>query len=228
MPTPHAWDCRCGTRNALTFAACRHCGAGRSIGRQAAELSCSLCGARVPFGMASCPGCGQRASRPAATPQSPAAAPRPPTPPRPPAPPPANPGAWPSQPPPPAAAPQQTYNPAYLWALLVTLLPAALWYLPKSIGGSTSSYEVHVRTSSPGMRYSGLLGTININGGGSSDRSVDGVGAATSNLDTGQTAAAVFQKHGEGGSLTLELWRDGNRLKTESTSADYGCVSVSD
>lgn len=61
MFTPNAWDCRCGTRNAMQFTACRTCGAGRPHGAASAPSAkrCVHCGTQQVPTAAYCNTCGQ-------------------------------------------------------------------------------------------------------------------------------------------------------------------------
>lgn len=192
MPTPHAWDCRCGTRNAWAIIVCRRCGSLRVTGRAVAP-------APPP--------------RSAAPPYRPQPAPAPP--------------AAPPTPPPRPTAPARQWNPANLLWLLF-LLPVIGAGLPRWLGGRTSHYEVLVLTSYSDMGYTGAVGILEA-GGSYRQRSVQGYGDHTYDLGTGEIGSVLFQKSGGGGGrLTIELWRDGGKVREESTGAAYGIVSLAE
>ena len=85
-------------------------------------------------------------------------------------------------------------------------------------------YQVRVVTSPPAA-FSGTYGLVSSDGNNSS-KTVDGQGTATYDLGTGQIVSAVFQKKEQGGTLSVEVLKDGQQFKVESTSAEYGVVQI--
>ncbi len=63
-------------------------------------------------------------------------------------------------------------------------------------------------------------------GDDSGQRSVDGRGTQVFDMKGG-TVVAVIQKMDSGGTLTVQILQDGKVIETQSTSAEYGVVSVS-
>lgn len=86
---------------------------------------------------------------------------------------------------------------------------------PGCIGGGVD----HVKVIYAGS-WSGSIGSE------SGSRSVEGVGDQVLDV-SGSIVSAVIQKHdGGGGKLTVQLLNGNKVVKEESTSAQYGAVSV--
>jgi hypothetical protein len=82
-------------------------------------------------------------------------------------------------------------------------------------------WEARVSVSPPG-EYSGALMVTTAQG--SSTRSVDGFGSGSYPLGKGTLASINFQKKTEGGTITVELYKNGQLDKSDSSSAAYGLV----
>ncbi|MFZ2071509.1 MAG: CFI-box-CTERM domain-containing protein [Halobacteriota archaeon] len=87
-----------------------------------------------------------------------------------------------------------------------------------------SPYTVEIRVEgTSGLSFSGSYGDLG------SQKSVDGTVPKTYTIENpeGDIVSAVFQKQERGGELTVKLVKDGKVVKSESTTAEYGVVSVS-
>ena len=87
-----------------------------------------------------------------------------------------------------------------------------------------SPYIVEIRVEgTSGIPFSGNYGDLG------SSKSVDGTVPKTYTIEDpeGDIISAVFQKQGKSGELIVKLVKDGKVIKTESTTAEYGVVSVS-
>ena len=87
-----------------------------------------------------------------------------------------------------------------------------------------SPYTVEIRVEGTwGIPFSGVYGDLG------SSKSVDGTVPKTYTIEDpeGDIISAVFQKQGKSGELIVKLVKDGKVIKTESTTAEYGVVSVS-
>ena len=87
-----------------------------------------------------------------------------------------------------------------------------------------SPYIVEIRVEGiPGLSFSGSYGDLG------SQKSVDGTIPETYTIENpeGDIVSVVFQKQERGGTLTVKLMKDGKVVKSESTTAEFGVVSVS-
>lgn len=87
---------------------------------------------------------------------------------------------------------------------------------------SSTSSNVILKITSDGS----WSGSIQDDSGG---RSVDGTGNEEFDLGANPgIVSATIQKQGTSGTLTVELIKDGKAVKSQTTNAEYGVVSVSD
>ena len=106
--------------------------------------------------------------------------------------------------------------------VLISLFLISLLVILTGCGGppsSNSKYVVEV-TGTDGVEFTGSL-----NGAGNSN-SVEGTVPQTYEV-IGWPAAAVMQKKGETGTLTVTISKNDKILNTQSTSAAFGVVTVS-
>jgi hypothetical protein len=75
-----------------------------------------------------------------------------------------------------------------------------------------------------GMQVQGAVAVVDSDGT-SQTKSVEGTVPQVFELQTSM-ASLTLQKMTEEGELTLEAYKDGKLLKTESTTAPYGCVAI--
>lgn len=87
-----------------------------------------------------------------------------------------------------------------------------------------SPYTVEIRVEgTSGIPFSGNYGDLG------SQKSVDGTVPKTYTINDpeGDIISVVFQKQCKSGELIVKIVKDGKVVKTESTTAEYGVVSVS-
>lgn len=84
---------------------------------------------------------------------------------------------------------------------------------------TTSNYVIDI-TGTDGLEFSGSIG------GGTNSRTIDGSIPATYEVSD-WPAVAVIQKKDAYGTLTVTITKKGKVLNTQTTTADYGAVSVS-
>lgn len=80
------------------------------------------------------------------------------------------------------------------------------------------NYVIEI-TGTEGLQFSGSIG------GGTNSRSIDGT-APSSYEVVGWSAVAVIQKKGVGGTLTVTIKEGGKELNSQTTTAEYGVVTV--
>jgi hypothetical protein len=86
-----------------------------------------------------------------------------------------------------------------------------------------ATFEVHVTTQPPAA-FTGAISLVSASG--SSNRSVEGTGSATYSLGTGTIASVQFQKKTTEGTISVELIKNGQLFKADSTTAEYGVVGL--
>ena len=103
--------------------------------------------------------------------------------------------------------------------ILFSVVGGIIWYSTMlSIPGmSTATFNVVIQSDTS---WSGSIG------GGTSSRTIQGDGSETWEI-TGTMAVAVIQKQTSDGYLTVKITRNGNVVAQQSTTADYGVVTVS-
>ena len=134
--------------------------------------------------------------------------------------------AAPPQQPPPAVLPVKRSGGTSIGGILTALSIAAIWFMQSPMMNRGSDFEIRVRTS-PSSPYSGSYMVV-APGGANSSHSVEGSGAATYPASGASIVSAVFQKKDAEGVLTVELWKGEQLVKTESTVAAYGVVSIAE
>ena len=112
---------------------------------------------------------------------------------------------------------RQLMNVAILVASFIVFI-AIIWVAMGS-SFSSSSETVVIRIQSD-TSWSGSIGTLE------SSRSIDGSGSGEYQL-SGDVFSAVIQKDTESGYLTVSIIADGVVKVTDTTTAQYGVVSVS-
>lgn len=83
-----------------------------------------------------------------------------------------------------------------------------------------SSFTINVTGSGP---FSGSI--MVLRDGKAEQRSVEGT-APTSYSETGSTVSVSFQKKGTGGTLGVDISKDGHSVASQSTTAEYGVVTA--
>lgn len=92
--------------------------------------------------------------------------------------------------------------------------------LPGCAGVSSSRFEIKVTGSAP---FSGAI--LVVRDGKSEQRSVDGQ-APTSYQEQGTLVSVSFQKKQAGGTLGVEILKDGQPAASQTTTAEYGVVTA--
>ena len=114
---------------------------------------------------------------------------------------------------------QKELNKNFLIGLVVVAI--LLFFIFKSSSSSVSSgpYTIEISGTS-GIGFSGSVG------GGSTSRTVDGTVPTTYTV-YGWPAVAVIQNTKDYGTITVTIKENGETIKTETTRASYGIVTVS-
>jgi hypothetical protein len=117
-------------------------------------------------------------------------------------------------------------------ALVVVLL---YWYFFPGGGGITggvmreivgrSSFEILVTGDPVGSKFTGSYMVV-AGDGSSTSHSVQGSTPQTYVIQRALIVSAAFQKAGRDGTLSVEIRRNGERVKSGSTAAEYGMVTV--
>jgi hypothetical protein len=106
------------------------------------------------------------------------------------------------------------------------LLLIVLWWLFAQITGIGPRSQFTIRvTGSPGTSFSGSYMVVNSNGG-STSRTVQSTVPENYTVSDASVVSVAFQKKEAGGTLTVELLRDGEMVKSGTTTADYGMVTL--
>lgn len=104
-----------------------------------------------------------------------------------------------------------------LMAVIFIVVLAVVWVaLDSPLGATSETATIRIQSDTS---WSGSLGTLE------SSRSVDGSGSQDFQL-SGDVFSAVIQKNSETGYLTVSIVVDGVVKVTETTTAEYGVVSV--
>ncbi|MDV2988538.1 MAG: hypothetical protein P3T54_00025 [Dehalogenimonas sp.] len=113
--------------------------------------------------------------------------------------------------------------------LLVLAVAVVLVTLPfagcgPSVSDVTKDYNFEIKVTGTAGEFSGnylvMKGDFTTN-----SQSVDGNTPATYTVQ-GNTVSVTFQKQGEDGTLTVEIFRDGVSVNSSTTSASYGVASA--
>ncbi len=109
------------------------------------------------------------------------------------------------------------------WIVFIIVLIGIFWFFSNNsstgVPSRNTSYIVEV-TGTQGLDFSGSLG------GGGSTTTVDGRVPSTYTI-RGWPAVAVMQKSDEYGTLTVTIKKDDKILDRQTTTAQYGVVTVS-
>ena len=96
----------------------------------------------------------------------------------------------------------------------------ALMLLVVFSSGCTGNEKIEIKI----ICSSGWSGSISDDDG---SKSVDGSGGETFEMAGGGIVVAVIQKKGASGTLTVQILEDGEVVETQTTTAEYGVVTVS-
>jgi hypothetical protein len=106
--------------------------------------------------------------------------------------------------------------------LLLLLALSALIFIGCGVP-SDSKYQIKV-SGTAGLEFSGSYMVVTTEGK-STSKSVDGRVPASYTVE-GHIVSVVFQKKGDIGFLKVEILKNGEAVGSESTTADYGLVTV--